>query len=54
MFLVQKVQSQKLYALKVMKKRFVIHSNLVRYALTERNVLKNIRHPFIIRLKYSF
>ena len=28
--------------------------NLIKYAVTERNVLSCIRHPFIVSLKYAF
>jgi len=42
------------YAMKVLKKSKIISRNLVRYALTERNLLSYIRHPFIVRLHYAF
>mmetsp|Transcript_113450 Transcript_113450/g.315916 ORF Transcript_113450/g.315916 Transcript_113450/m.315916 type:complete len:941 (-) Transcript_113450:23-2845(-) len=42
------------YAMKVLKKSKIISRNLVRYAMTERNLLSYIRHPFIVRLHYAF
>lgn len=43
-----------LYAMKVLQKRQVFAKNLVRYVMTERNVLSYVRHPFIVRLHYAF
>jgi len=42
------------YAMKVLKKNKIISRNLVRYAMTERNLLSYIRHPFIVRLHFAF
>lgn len=38
-YLVQKKSSQKVFAMKVLEKEKILKQNLVRYALTERNVL---------------
>jgi len=32
----------------------MIENNLVKYALTERNVLSILNHPFIVKLNYAF
>jgi protein-serine/threonine kinase len=53
-YLVSKVGSEKLFAMKVLKKEKIMAHNLIRYALTERNVLTYIRHPFIVSLKFAF
>ena len=53
-FLVSKEDSGQLFALKILKKEKMISHNLIRYALTERNVLTYIKHPFIVSLKYAF
>jgi len=42
------------YAMKILNKRQIMGSNLVKYAKTERDVLTYIKHPFIISLKYAF
>eukprot|EP00928_Gymnodinium_smaydae_P069645 TRINITY_DN5325_c0_g2_i1.p1 TRINITY_DN5325_c0_g2~~TRINITY_DN5325_c0_g2_i1.p1 ORF type:complete len:918 (+),score=137.54 TRINITY_DN5325_c0_g2_i1:111-2756(+) len=42
------------YAMKVLKKNKIMSRQLVRYALTERNLLSYIRHPYIVRLHYAF
>jgi serine/threonine protein kinase len=42
------------YAMKVLPKSKFIGHNLIRYALTERNVLSMLNHPFIVKLRYAF
>ena len=42
------------YAMKVLEKKRVMGQNIVRYALTERNVLSLVEHPFIVRLNFAF
>ncbi|CAG9323380.1 unnamed protein product [Blepharisma stoltei] len=53
-FLVQMKSTCKFYAMKVLKKQKVITQNLIRYVMTERNVLTYIKHPFIVGLNYAF
>jgi serine/threonine protein kinase len=40
--------------MKVLLKSKILVNNLKRYALTERNILSNADHPFIVRLAYAF
>jgi len=40
--------------MKVLNKKTLIKSRLLRYAVTECNVLKKASHPFIISLHYAF
>jgi serine/threonine protein kinase len=47
-------ESKKLYAMKVLSKEKVMTKNLKRYALTERNVMSVINHPFMVKLNYAF
>lgn len=42
------------YAMKVLRKSRIMGRNLLRYAMTERNILSFIRHPYIVRLHYAF
>jgi serine/threonine protein kinase len=42
------------YALKVLEKDKVFQQNLLRYAKTERNVLCQAQHQFIVGLKFAF
>uniref|UniRef100_A0A7S1FDM5 Protein kinase domain-containing protein n=1 Tax=Noctiluca scintillans TaxID=2966 RepID=A0A7S1FDM5_NOCSC len=46
--------SGNVYAMKVLRKSKIVGRNLVRYAVTERNLLSYIRHPFIVRLHFAF
>jgi serine/threonine protein kinase len=42
------------YAMKVLKKAFLVKNNHLRYAITECNILKLSSHPFVLKLHYSF
>jgi len=53
-FLVKHMNESKLYAMKVLRKDKIMGQNLIKYALTERNVLSYVRHPFIVSLNYAF
>jgi len=53
-FLVKSKIDGKTYALKSLKKSVIISRKLIRYAMTERNVLAQLYHPFMIRLHNSF
>ena len=43
-----------MFAMKVLQKSKIIGRNLMRYALTERNLLSYIRHPFIAAQLFWF
>jgi hypothetical protein len=53
-YLVEKRNTGILYAMKVLSKDKVTGQNLVKYAMTERNVLSITNHPFIVKLNYAF
>ena len=53
-YLVTKKDSGKKYAMKVLSKSEIIGNNITRYALTEKNVMSKISHPFIVGLNYAF
>lgn len=53
-FLVERKETGKLYAMKILKKNKVLQQNLVRYALTERNVLSYSDHQFIVGCDFAF
>jgi protein-serine/threonine kinase len=53
-YLVELLTNNKKYAMKVLNKNKILSQNIVRYVVTERNVLSNIKHPFIVRLFYAF
>eukprot|EP00002_Diphylleia_rotans_P020946 TRINITY_DN4074_c0_g1_i1.p1 TRINITY_DN4074_c0_g1~~TRINITY_DN4074_c0_g1_i1.p1 ORF type:complete len:396 (-),score=71.54 TRINITY_DN4074_c0_g1_i1:190-1377(-) len=52
--LVQKRDTERLYAMKSLHKSKLIESDEVEGTKTEKEVLKKINHPFIVGLKYSF
>ncbi|KAI9018027.1 kinase-like domain-containing protein [Phycomyces nitens] len=54
-FLVKHQSSSALYAMKVLKKAsFVVHGKSAEHAKTERQILEEVRHPFIVKLFYAF
>jgi protein-serine/threonine kinase len=42
------------YAMKILRKNKIMNGNLLRYAVTERNVLSYINHPYIVSLHFAF
>ncbi|KAM3143501.1 hypothetical protein pb186bvf_004263 [Paramecium bursaria] len=52
--LVHKKDTKQLYAMKVVKKAKISSQKQYEHAITERNVLTEIEHPFIIKLAYAF
>lgn len=52
--LVRKHTSEKLYAIKVLRKREVVQRKQVEHTLTERRILEQIDHPYIVKLHYAF
>lgn len=53
-YLVRMKGTEKLYAMKVLKKEDMIKRKKVKRVLTEREILATTRHPFIVTLYYSF
>lgn len=53
-FLVTKKDSNMQYAMKVLSKAEICKNNITRYAVTEKNVMSRISHPFIVGLNYAF
>jgi hypothetical protein len=53
-YLVKKKDTGVEYAMKVLSKDRVIGQNLMKYAITERNVMTCITHPFIVGLHFAF
>ena len=52
--LVRHKKTDKLYAMKVLKKAMIREKKQVEHTKTERRVLERIKHPFIVRMKYAF
>ena len=53
-YLVQKINTQEKYAMKVLRKERIMGQNLLKYAIAERNVLSLSHHPFIVKLNFAF
>jgi len=53
-FLVKEIQTNELYALKVLRKDNIIKRNQVEHTRTERSVLGYVKHPFIVGLNMAF
>ncbi|EDV23199.1 uncharacterized protein TRIADDRAFT_27989, partial [Trichoplax adhaerens] len=48
-------KENKYYAVKVLQKKLIVKRNEAKHIMAERNVLlKNIKHPFLVGLHYSF
>ncbi|CAO3599880.1 unnamed protein product [Absidia cylindrospora] len=53
--LVRHHKSQQLYAMKILKKAsFVVQGKQANQLKTERQILEEVRHPFIVKLYYAF
>ncbi|OQS02455.1 kinase [Thraustotheca clavata] len=52
--LVRKRVGGGIFAVKVLKKQHVIAKNQVAHTKTERRVLQDIDHPFVVHLRYAF
>jgi len=53
-FLVREIKTDDMFALKVLRKDNIIKRNQVEHTRTERNVLGNVNHPFIVGLRMAF
>jgi serine/threonine protein kinase len=53
-FRVSHKRTQVEYAMKILQKNKVERRNLMRYTMTERNVLSYLKHPYIVALHYAF
>ncbi len=51
---VKKKDTGKIYAMKVLKKQHLVARKQVAHTQTERKVLENIEHPFIVSLRFAF
>mmetsp|Transcript_4278 Transcript_4278/g.6993 ORF Transcript_4278/g.6993 Transcript_4278/m.6993 type:complete len:737 (-) Transcript_4278:41-2251(-) len=47
-------RTDEFFAMKVQHKKRVVRENIMRYAMTERNVLCYLRHPYIASLHFAF
>ena len=52
--LVRQLSTNRLFALKSMKKKYLQQKNQVERIMMERDILVQIKHPFLIRIHSSF
>ena len=52
--LVKNQNNNKLYAMKILDKKFIVKKNQVSHTQTERALLEKLKHPFIVKLNYAF
>eukprot|EP01100_Stratorugosa_tubuloviscum_P003133 TRINITY_DN1746_c0_g4_i1.p1 TRINITY_DN1746_c0_g4~~TRINITY_DN1746_c0_g4_i1.p1 ORF type:complete len:530 (-),score=166.51 TRINITY_DN1746_c0_g4_i1:112-1701(-) len=50
----RKKDSNRLYAIKVLRKERLIETNSIQNTLVEKKILQAVKHPFVVSLKYSF
>jgi len=54
-FLVRKREEQRrLFAMKVLRKEFILAKNQYAHTMTERKVLETLQSPFIVEMAYAF
>lgn len=52
--LVRSTFDNQIYAMKMLRKDYIIRRHQIQHTRTERAVLESIRHPFIVELYYAF
>jgi serine/threonine protein kinase len=52
--LVQHGDSDKVYAMKILKKQHVVNTHQIKSTAAEKRILQNVEHPFIVKLRYAF
>jgi serum/glucocorticoid-regulated kinase 2 len=52
--MVRKKDDGKVYAMKILKKQMVLARKQYEHTLSERRILENIDHPFIVSLRFAF
>ena len=52
--LVKNENNDKIYAMKILEKKFLIEKNQISHTKTERVALEKLKHPFIVKLSYAF
>lgn len=52
--LVTRKKDQQLFALKVLKKKYIIQKNQEQHIMTEKQILADVSHPFLVKLHSSF
>lgn len=52
--MVRNKEDQRIYAMKALKKEHVLKRKQYEHTVSERRILENIDHPFIVSLRFAF
>ncbi|KEG03829.1 rac-beta serine/threonine protein kinase, putative [Plasmodium vinckei vinckei] len=52
--LVKHLRTNKLYAMKILRKENIISQNQLEHTKVEKSILKSVSHPFIVKMYYTF
>ncbi len=52
--LVRSKKDKQVYAMKVLKKKYIMEKNQQKNIMTEKAILSGIDHPFLVKLKATF
>ena len=52
--LARKIDTGRLYAIKILKKDQLVNENKIKPILSERSVLEQLNHPFLVKLHWAF
>ena len=52
--LVRGKHDDQIYAMKVLKKKYILEKNQEKNIMTEKSILSELNHPFLVHLKHCF
>ncbi len=52
--LVRSKKDNQVYAMKALKKKYIVEKNQCENIMTEKNILAHLNHPFLVKLYSSF
>lgn len=47
-------QDKQVYAIKVLKKKYILEKNQEKNIMNEKSILSDLNHPFLVKLKECF
>ncbi len=47
-------QDKQVYAMKVLKKKYIVEKNQEKNIMNEKSILSDLNHPFLVKLKECF
>ena len=53
-YLVTRKKDEQLFALKVLRKKYIIEKSQEQHIMTEKQILADLSHPFLVKLHSSF